>query len=67
MTTIERLLEAVFSVMSALRVRVYSENPRPGSAAQLSEVIWSIWLSSERIQLTESSVGSQPVMRRIGG
>jgi hypothetical protein len=33
------------------------------STVQLSEVMWSSWLVSERVQL---SVGSQPVKRRLG-
>jgi hypothetical protein len=37
------------------------------SALQLSEVTWSSRLASERVQLTEGSVESQPMKRRLGG
>jgi hypothetical protein len=65
MTTIEELLEAVFSVESP---RGYTARTpakmQELSEVQLSEVTCSSWLVSERVQL---SVESQPVKRRIGG
>jgi hypothetical protein len=63
-------METVFSLWSMPRCYKQDSLKQPVScwfklsAVQLSEVTWSSWLVSERVQLT---VGSQPVKRRLGG